>query len=157
MGGAGRVQLAQLEEGHELPGRALSEGEPIEAQVEAARDLARQVADALDYVGVLTLEFFATRDGPVFNEMAPRVHNSGHWTIEGAITSQFENHVRAVAGLPLGDTATAAKSVTMTNVVGKDIKGAHGHLDTPDTHLHDYGKAQVRAGRKMGHVTRLQR
>ena len=74
-----------------------------------------------------------------------------------AVTSQFENHVRVVAGLPLGDTATAAKSVTMTNVVGKDIKGAHGHLDTPDTHLHDYGKAQVRAGRKMGHVTRLER
>jgi 5-(carboxyamino)imidazole ribonucleotide synthase len=135
----------------------LPAGEPIEAQVEAARDLARQVADALDYVGVLTLEFFATRNGPVFNEMAPRVHNSGHWTIEGAITSQFENHVRAVAGLPLGDTATAAKSVTMINIVGKDIKGAHGHLDTPDTHLHDYGKAQVRAGRKMGHVTRLER
>jgi 5-(carboxyamino)imidazole ribonucleotide synthase len=60
------------------------------------------VAEALDYVGVLTLEFFATEDGPVFNEMAPRVHNSGHWTIEGALTSQFENHIRAICGLPLG-------------------------------------------------------
>ena len=63
------------------------------------------VAEALDYVGVLTCEFFATPDGPVFNEMAPRVHNSGHWTIEGAVTSQFENHIRAICGLPLGSTA----------------------------------------------------
>src|SRR3546814_12422642 len=66
-------------------------------------DLAMRVAEKLDYVGVLTLEFFASAEGPVFNEMAPRVHNSGHWTIEGAVTSQFENHIRAVCGLPLGD------------------------------------------------------
>ena len=71
--------------------------------------LAAKVAEALDYVGVLTLEFFATEHGPVFNEMAPRVHNSGHWTIEGALTSQFENHIRAICGLPLGDTALAAQ------------------------------------------------
>jgi 5-(carboxyamino)imidazole ribonucleotide synthase len=73
----------------------------IAAQVPAARPGAK-VAQALDYVGVLTLEFFATQDGPVFNEMAPRVHNSGHWSIEGALASQFENHVRAILGLPLG-------------------------------------------------------
>ncbi|WP_370190419.1 5-(carboxyamino)imidazole ribonucleotide synthase [Qipengyuania sp.] len=136
---------------------SLPAGEAIEAQVGEARELARQVADALKYVGVLTLEFFATREGPVFNEMAPRVHNSGHWTIEGAATSQFENHIRAVAGLPLGDTATVAQSVTMTNIIGKDIKRAQAHLTAPDTHLHDYGKAKVREGRKMGHVTRLER
>jgi 5-(carboxyamino)imidazole ribonucleotide synthase len=80
----------------------------------------RQVAEALGYVGVLTLEFFATDAGPVFNEMAPRVHNSGHWTIEGALTSQFENHVRAICGLPLGDTALAAKGVEMKNLIGDE-------------------------------------
>lgn len=136
---------------------ALPAGQPIADQVAPARDLAQQVADALDYVGVLTLEFFATAAGPVFNEMAPRVHNSGHWSIEGAATSQFENHIRAVAGLPLGDTDTVAKSVTMTNIIGADIQDAYAQLDTADTHLHDYGKAEVRAGRKMGHVTRLVR
>ena len=135
----------------------LPAGETIEAQVDEARDLARQVADALKYVGVLTLEFFATREGPVFNEMAPRVHNSGHWSIEGAVTSQFENHIRAVAGLPLGDTGCVARSVTMTNIIGSAIMGAQAHLQAPDTHLHDYGKAEVREGRKMGHVTRLVR
>ena len=83
----------------------------IVEQVPAARELAAKVAAALGYVGVLTLEFFATEDGPVFNEMAPRVHNSGHWTIEGAVTSQFENHIRAICGLPLGDTALTAPIV----------------------------------------------
>jgi 5-(carboxyamino)imidazole ribonucleotide synthase len=72
---------------------------------------------------VLTLEFFATADGPVFNEMAPRVHNSGHWTIEGAITSQFENHVRAICGLPLGDTSTIAEHVEMHNLIGDAAEG----------------------------------
>ena len=140
-----------------LAASTLPAGDIIEAQVDEARELARQVADALKYVGVLTLEFFATHEGPIFNEMAPRVHNSGHWTIEGAVTSQFENHIRAVAGLPLGDTATIARSVTMTNIIGADIKTAQEQLATVDTHLHDYGKAEVREGRKMGHVTRLER
>ncbi|MFA6218870.1 MAG: 5-(carboxyamino)imidazole ribonucleotide synthase [Erythrobacter sp.] len=135
----------------------LPAGPVIEGQVPAARVLARKVADALDYVGVLTLEFFATREGPIFNEMAPRVHNSGHWTIEGAATSQFENHVRAIAGLPLGDTHTVARKVVMTNIVGAAILDAQASLALPDTHLHDYGKAEVREGRKMGHLTRLER
>ncbi len=134
---------------------ALPAGEVIKEQSDPARELARQVADALSYVGVLTLEFFACDDGPVFNEMAPRVHNSGHWTIEGAVTSQFENHIRAVAGLPLGNTRTTAKKVVMNNVLGKDIKGVTEHLGVSDAHWHDYGKKQTRAGRKMGHVTRL--
>ena len=106
---------------------------------------------------MLTLEFFATSEGPVFNEMAPRVHNSGHWTIEGAVTSQFENHIRAVAGLPLGDTRTVAREVEMTNLIGKAALTAQGALTEPDTHLHLYGKKQAREGRKMGHVTRLVR
>mgnify|MGYP002780699401 FL=1 len=135
----------------------LPAGDMIEAQVEAACDLARKTADRLGYVGVLTLEFFATPQGPVFNEMAPRVHNSGHWTIEGAVTSQFENHIRAVAGLPLGDTRTVAREVGMTNLIGKAALTAQGALAEPDAHLHLYGKKQAREGRKMGHVTRLVR
>jgi 5-(carboxyamino)imidazole ribonucleotide synthase len=127
----------------------------IVAQVAEARALAAKVADALGYVGVLTLEFFATADGPVFNEMAPRVHNSGHWTIEGALTSQFENHVRAICGLPLGSTALAAKGVVMDNLIGDDAHDWPAILSDPANHLHLYGKAAVRAGRKMGHVTRL--
>lgn len=129
----------------------------ILAQVEAARTLAAKVADALDYVGVLTLEFFATDDGPVFNEMAPRVHNSGHWTIEGAIASQFENHVRAICGLPLGSTALVTRGAVMENLIGDDASGWAAILADPEKHLHLYGKAEARAGRKMGHVTRLVR
>ena len=125
----------------------------VAPQVEPARALARKVADALGYVGVLTLEFFATATGPVFNEMAPRVHNSGHWTIEGAATSQFENHIRAVAGLPLGDTATIAARIEMDNLIG-DVSRACDLLADPAAHLHLYGKAEAREGRKMGHVTR---
>lgn len=127
----------------------------LQAQVPAARDLAGKVAAALDYVGVLTLEFFATAHGPVFNEMAPRVHNSGHWTIEGAITSQFENHVRAICGLPLGDTRLAAKGAVMRNLIGDDVHDWQAILADPANHLHLYGKAAARPGRKMGHVTRL--
>lgn len=127
----------------------------VAAQVPAARELAAKVAEALDYVGVLTLEFFATADGPVFNEMAPRVHNSGHWTIEGALTSQFENHVRAICGLPLGDPALAAKGVEMWNLIGDEARDWAPILSDPRNHLHLYGKAAARPGRKMGHVTRL--
>jgi 5-(carboxyamino)imidazole ribonucleotide synthase len=125
------------------------------AQVPAARELARKVAQALDYVGVLTLEFFATEDGPVFNEMAPRVHNSGHWTIEGALTSQFENHIRAICGLPLGLPDLAVKGARMDNLIGDDAHDWPAILSDPANHLHLYGKAAARPGRKMGHVTRL--
>lgn len=132
----------------------------IAHQVEEARALARRVAEALDYVGVLTLEFFATDHddprGPVFNEMAPRVHNSGHWTIEGATTSQFENHIRAVCGLPLGDTATLAPRVVMDNLIGADALALAHLLTDPRAHIHLYGKAVARPMRKMGHVTRLE-
>lgn len=125
-------------------------------QVEEARGLAKKVAEALNYVGVLTLEFFATAKGPVFNEMAPRVHNSGHWTIEGAATSQFENHIRAVCGLPLGDTTTRFASIEMRNIVGAEALTAHEKLaDDGEAHLHLYGKSEAREGRKMGHWTRV--
>ncbi len=130
-------------------------GAEIASQVPDARELAAKVAAALNYVGVLTLEFFATADGPVFNEMAPRVHNSGHWTIEGALTSQFENHIRAICGLPLGDPALAAQGVEMWNLIGDEAHDWAPILSDPRNHLHLYGKAAARPGRKMGHVTRL--
>jgi len=129
----------------------------IEAQVPAARAFAAQVAEALGYVGVLALEFFATAEGPVFNEMAPRVHNSGHWTIEGAETSQFENHIRAICGLPLGSTALAGRLVEMRNLIGGDALDIAPILADPVNHLHLYGKAEARGGRKMGHVTKVVR
>ena len=127
----------------------------LEAQVPEARALAQKVAEKLDYVGVLTLEFFATDEGPVFNEMAPRVHNSGHWTIEGALTSQFENHIRAICGLPLGLTTLAVKAAEMRNIIGEAAEDWPAILSDPANHLHLYGKAAARPGRKMGHVTRL--
>jgi len=122
---------------------------------EAAGELAMKIVDALDYVGVLAIEFFDGADAPVFNEMAPRVHNSGHWTIEGAVTSQFENHIRAICGLPLGSTALAATRVEMRNLIGEQANDWPFILADPTAHLHLYGKGQARPGRKMGHVTRL--
>jgi 5-(carboxyamino)imidazole ribonucleotide synthase len=130
-------------------------GPEVEACVLQAEALARRAADALGYVGVLTCEFFATAEGPVFNEMAPRVHNSGHWTIEGAFSSQFENHIRAICGLPLGDTGLVVPRVRMKNLIGDEAAGWHGILSDPCAHLHLYGKGEARPGRKMGHVTWL--
>jgi len=125
---------------------------PAVAQAEA---LARAVAEALDHVGMLTLEFFATAEGALFNEMAPRVHNSGHWTIEGALTSQFENHVRAICGLPLGATDLVVPRVEMRNLIGAEVESWREILADRSAHLHLYGKTEARHGRKMGHVTRL--
>ena len=133
----------------------LPAGDPIERQVDEARAIARRIADALDHVGVLTVEFFACADGPLVNEIAPRVHNSGHWTIEGAETSQFEQHIRAVCGLPLGSTSRTAAQVTMTNLIGREADDWAAPLAEPGAHLHLYGKGEARPGRKMGHVTRL--
>lgn len=130
-------------------------GAAVEPHVAAATALAEQVAEALDYAGVLTLEFFACPDGPVFNEMAPRVHNSGHWTIEGTRASQFENHIRAVCGLPLGSPALTAPQVRMRNLLGDDVHDWARLLADPQAHLHLYGKSEVKPGRKMGHVTWL--
>ena len=147
---------ANIHDGGMLALSVLPAGGLVEAQVPAARELARKVADALGYVGVLTLEFFATREGPVFNEMAPRVHNSGHWTIEGAATSQFENHIRAICGLPLGGTKTRFEAIEMRNIVGEEALEAHKILaESGEPHLHLYGKREAREGRKMGHVTRV--
>jgi 5-(carboxyamino)imidazole ribonucleotide synthase len=119
----------------------------IQARAEA---YARRVLGDLDYVGVLAIELFQVGDRLLANEMAPRVHNSGHWTIEGAETSQFENHVRAVLGLPLGSTATCGHSA-MVNLIGA-LPDTADVLRHPHAHLHLYGK-EPRPGRKVGHVT----
>ena len=111
---------------------------------------ARSVLDHFNYIGVLTVELFQIGDQLIANEMAPRVHNSGHWTIEGAVTSQFENHVRAVLGWPLGET-TAIGHSAMVNCIGT-LPDPRAILGLPGVHLHRYGKA-LRAGRKVGHVT----
>jgi 5-(carboxyamino)imidazole ribonucleotide synthase len=134
---------------------SLPAGPLIESQQANARKLAAKISEALDYVGVLTCEFFATADGPVFNEMAPRVHNSGHWTIEGALTSQFENHIRAICGLPLGDTQRRSERMEMDNLIGDEANKWMAHLSDPAARLHLYGKTEVIPGRKMGHLTRL--
>lgn len=156
--GAIRVwdSTANEHEGGMLARSVLPAGPSVESQIDEARGIATKVANALGYVGVLTLEFFATANGPVFNEMAPRVHNSGHWTIEGAATSQFENHIRAIAGLPLGGTGTRFAGIEMRNIVGEDALTAHAILsEEGEPHLHLYGKKEAREGRKMGHVTRV--
>lgn len=122
-----------------------------------ARRIATVLIGALDVVGLLAVEMFVTRDGRVLvNELAPRPHNSGHWTIEGCPTSQFTQLVRAVAGLPLGavEPFTPAE---MQNLIGDDIDAWPRLIAEPAAHLHLYGKAEARPGRKMGHVTRLKR
>ncbi len=116
----------------------------------AARAHAQAIAEQLDYVGVFALELFVRGDRLLGNEMAPRVHNSGHWTIEGAVTSQFENHVRAVLGMPLGDTAPRGLSC-MLNWIG-ELPERDALIAIPGAHWHDYGKSP-RPGRKVGHAT----
>ena len=106
----------------------------------------------------MTVELFVTGSGSdeniLVNEIAPRVHNSGHWTREGAQTSQFHQHVRAVCGFPLGSTARRGR-IEMTNLIGADVERWRDLLAEPGAHLHLYGKRETRAGRKMGHVTRV--
>lgn len=124
-----------------------SDAHPLQA---LAQDYAGRVLQELDYVGVLAFEFFEVDGGLKANEIAPRVHNSGHWTIEGSECSQFENHLRAVAGLPLGSTASVGHSA-MLNFIGS-VPEASKVLSIADCHLHDYSKAP-KAGRKVGHAT----
>lgn len=121
-----------------------------ETRMRQAEDYIRAIMHDLGHVGVMTLEMFETDSGLVANETAPRVHNSGHWSIEGAICSQFENHMRAVAGLPLGVTDPIRPSA-MINIIGSHPDTA-AILAIPETHLHLYGKAE-RPGRKLGHIT----
>lgn len=125
-----------------------------EGQRSAAVVAATQIVDALDYVGVLGIEFFVTSDGLLVNEIAPRVHNSGHWTQNGCAIDQFEQHVRAITGWPLGDGARHS-DVVMENLIGNDLDRMAALAAAPDVSIHLYGKAQVSPGRKMGHINRI--
>ncbi len=116
--------------------------------------LAARILNALDYVGVMGVELFVTPQGLIVNEIAPRVHNSGHWTQNGCAVDQFEQHIRAVAGLPLGDGGRHS-DVVMENLIGDDIARVPDILRERDAALHLYGKAESRPGRKMGHVNRI--
>lgn len=117
---------------------------------------AGRILNALDYVGVIGVEFFVTPRGLLVNEFAPRVHNSGHWTQQGCAVDQFEQHIRAVAGWPLGDGRRHA-DVEMLNLIGAEVAEVPRHAARPDTSIHLYGKAEARPGRKMGHVNRILR
>jgi 5-(carboxyamino)imidazole ribonucleotide synthase len=120
-----------------------------------ARDMARRLAEAVDLVGVFGLEFFVTGDGTVLaNEVAPRPHNSGHWSIDACSASQFEQHVRTVCGLPVAPVWRHSDAV-MDNLIGDDIRDLEPYIQQKSTCLHIYGKGQARPGRKMGHVTYL--
>ena len=116
--------------------------------------IAARIVNALDYVGVMGVELFVTPQGLIVNEIAPRVHNSGHWTQAGCAVDQFEQHIRAVAGLPLGDGKRHA-DVVMENLIGDDLDRLADLLAAPKTQVHLYGKGAPRPGRKMGHVNRI--
>jgi len=122
-------------------------------RVEEAKEIARKIGDALDYVGTFCVELFVTPDGLLVNEIAPRVHNSGHWTIDACAASQFENHIRAVAGWPLASTERHSNAV-MENLIGEDVRDWQSVLKRGGC-LHLYGKSEIRDGRKMGHITWL--
>jgi 5-(carboxyamino)imidazole ribonucleotide synthase len=113
--------------------------------------IAGRILNALDYVGVIGVELFVTRSGLVVNEIAPRVHNTGHWTMDGCLIDQFEQHVRAICGWPLGDGRRHSDAV-MENLIGDEILGVEALAGAA---VHVYGKAEARPGRKMGHVTRI--
>jgi 5-(carboxyamino)imidazole ribonucleotide synthase len=138
---------------HHILRRSIVPGRLTRAQADEAKAIARKIAEALDYVGVLAVELFVAKDGALtVNEIAPRVHNSGHWTIEACACSQFEQHIRAVAGWPLGDPTRHADAV-MENIIGAEADAWESLARSGAIHL--YGKREARPGRKMGHVTRL--
>jgi 5-(carboxyamino)imidazole ribonucleotide synthase len=153
-GTTGETAIYPIIENHHRGGilrLSLAPASHLHPKVQAAAvEAARRVLEALEYVGVLAIELFECSGSVLANEMAPRVHNSGHWTIEGAVTSQFENHLRAISGFPLGSTAAEGSSA-MLNLIG-EIPESADVLAVRDAHLHLYGKAP-RAGRKVGHVT----
>jgi 5-(carboxyamino)imidazole ribonucleotide synthase len=126
---------------------------PVRVPAAVAREAvlaAGRILNALDYVGVIGVELFVTGAGLVVNEFAPRVHNSGHWTMDACLIDQFEQHVRAICGWPLGDGARHSDAV-MTNLIGDEAAG----IWPADAAVHLYGKAEARLGRKMGHLTRI--
>jgi 5-(carboxyamino)imidazole ribonucleotide synthase len=146
-----------VHEGGILRRSTLPCSDAVALQATEAREATLRIAEALAHVGVLTVEFFASATGPVVNEIAPRVHNSGHWTIEGAVTSQFEQHIRAICDLPPGSTELSGSGAAMDNVIGGEVNRWPEIVADPQAHLHLYGKDEARPGRKMGHVTRVMR
>src|SRR6202163_1415627 len=156
-GRTGETAVYPLVENHHRGGilrLALAPAPRLDSAIQrAAEEAARRVSESLQYVGVLAIEFFEHNGRLLANEMAPRVHNSGHWTIEGAVTSQFENHLRAVMGLPLGSTNAIGCSA-MLNLIG-DVPDSAEVLAVRDAHLHLYGKS-ARAGRKLGFTVKVQ-
>jgi 5-(carboxyamino)imidazole ribonucleotide synthase len=156
----GRVETFPVAENHHVAG--ILDLTVVPARVtsdlaDRAVGLAMAIADALDYVGVLAVEMFVVDGDLVVNELAPRPHNSGHWTLDACVTSQFEQQVRAVCGLGLGSTAMTAPAVAMVNLLGDVWAGGEPDwaavLDDPAAKLHLYGKSEARPGRKMGHLT----
>ena len=123
-------------------------------QAEAARHIGETLVAQLDYVGILGVELFDTAEGLIINEIAPRVHNSGHVTADACAVGQFEQHIRAITGWPLGSTDMHSQG-EMTNILGQEIDNWAEFAGTPDTCVHLYGKPEAREGRKMGHFTRL--
>lgn len=128
----------------------------INEHQEQAVKIAKTLSEKLDVVGLLAVELFVTKDGLLVNELAPRPHNSGHWSMEGAPTAQFEQHIRAICGWALGDT-TAYRPCEMINLLGDEWKLWEEYAKNPEAHVHLYGKTESRPGRKMGHVTMVKR
>src|SRR5690606_6221282 len=128
----------------------------VDAETQSrAHEIARAILDGLDYVGVIGVELFDLGDGRLLvNEIAPRVHNTGHWAQDGCACDQFDQHIRAIAGWPLGPTAAHAR-VEMTNLLGDEVEQWRALAAEPDARLHLYGKTEARPGRKMGHVNRV--
>lgn len=124
------------------------------AKAKQAKDIAVKIADGLKLVGILAVEMFETKEGFLVNELAPRPHNSGHHTIDSCVTSQFEQFVRSICGLPMGSVQQHSKA-RMKNLIGNEVDDAEKYLKQPNAKLHLYGKRSARAGRKMGHVTYL--
>ncbi|MEL6505631.1 MAG: 5-(carboxyamino)imidazole ribonucleotide synthase [Pseudomonadota bacterium] len=126
-----------------------------EALAAKGQQQVEQLLHGLDYVGTVGVEFFAVGGNCLVNEIAPRVHNTGHWTVEACATSQFEQHIRAIAGLPLGSVSMLYRGCEMENLLGEESGAALDFLQDPHVHLTLYGKAEARPGRKMGHITRV--
>jgi 5-(carboxyamino)imidazole ribonucleotide synthase len=116
--------------------------------------LTGKIMNKLDYVGVIGVELFVSKNGLIVNEIAPRVHNSGHWTQNGCIVDQFEQHIRAITGLQLGD-GTRHSDVKMTNILGADITKLDNFINNGKSALHLYGKETIKSGRKMGHINEI--
>ncbi|MEM6589318.1 MAG: 5-(carboxyamino)imidazole ribonucleotide synthase [Pseudomonadota bacterium] len=152
-------QVACFDPGENVHGDGILRTTTVPASVSASQRadavlMTGQILNALDYVGVLGVELFVTPRGLIVNEIAPRVHNSGHWTQQGCCVDQFEQHIRAVAGWPLGD-GSRHTDVVMENLIGDDMDRVSDIAREPGASLHLYGKAEVKQGRKMGHVNRV--